>query len=286
MSVFAPSRLDEALQILSTQPRPHVLAGGTDFMVEVNFGHRRPSTVVSVGAVDELRGWRRVGDRLLLGSGLRYVDMLEADFSALAPGLAQAARTVGSPQIRNAGTLGGNIATASPAGDTLPVLYALDATVTVASTRGESVVPIADLIVGVKQTTLAADELIVSVTIPVAAGPQEFLKIGTRNAMVISVASVALVVDLEARGLGCAIGSVAPKVVRCHEAETMAEAEIDWDRFSIDDPRVFETFGSMCADASRPIDDHRSTAAYRRHGVGVISRRALMRALGPRLDDE
>jgi len=279
MTVLVPTRVDDALTLLAEDPRRHVLAGGTDFMVEVNYGARRPLGVVSLRALDELRGWRRRGDELILGAGLRFVDMLRPEFVAVAPGLAQAARTVGSAQIRSTGTLGGNIATASPAGDTLPILYALDATVSVASVREERTLPISELICGVKQTTLADDELILSVSVPVAAGPQEFLKIGPRNAMVIAVASVALVVDIDGRRLGCALGSVGPTVLRCGEAEAMAEEEIDWDSGQIDDPRVYETFGALCAEASRPIDDHRSSSRYRRHGVSVLSRRALMRVL-------
>ena len=280
-SVLVPAALEEALEFLAADPRPQVLAGGTDFMVEVNYDHRRPTAVMSLRRVDELRGWHRHGDRLTVGAGLRYADMLEPEFEALAPGLAQAARTVGSPQIRNTGTIGGNLATASPAGDTLPVLYALDAEVTVASLRGDRVVPVQELVVGPKRTSLADDELIVSISVPVARGPQEFLKIGVRNAMVIAVASVALVVDGPSERIGCALGSVGPTVVRCSEAEAMAEAEIDWDRARLADPRVYETFGAMCAAASSPIDDHRSTSRYRRHGIYVLARRALMRAFEP-----
>lgn len=280
-SVLRPTGIAEALQFLAADPRPQVLAGGTDFMVEVNYDRRRPTAVMSLRRVGELRGWHRHGDRLTVGAGLCYADMLEPEFEALAPALAQAARTVGSPQIRNTGTIGGNLATASPAGDTLPVLYALDAEVTVSSTRSDRVVPVQELVVGPKRTTLADDELIVSISIPVARGPQEFLKIGVRNAMVISVASVALVVDGPSRRIGCALGSVGPTVIRCSDAESMAEAEIDWDRLHLPDPRVYETFGSMCAGASSPIDDHRSTSRYRRHGIYVLARRALMRAFEP-----
>jgi CO/xanthine dehydrogenase FAD-binding subunit len=279
VTVAVPQSLGEALGLLAEDPDAQVLAGGTDFMVEVNYGHRQPSTVVSLRRVDEIRGWHREGDTLVLGAGLRYAEMMTSDLAELAPALAQAARTVGSPQIRNTGTLGGNVATASPAGDTLPVLAALDAMVTVASSDGERSVPLDELVVGVKQTTVEPHELITAVRIPVAAGPQEFLKIGTRNAMVISVASVALVVDLTGRTVACALGSVATTPRRCTEAEAMVTSEIDWDGGRVDDPRGYETFGAMCAAAASPIDDHRSTADYRRHGIGVMARRALMRAL-------
>lgn len=279
MTVAVPGSLDEALGLLAADPDAHVLAGGTDFMVEVNYDHRRPPAVVSLRNVDEIRGWHRDGNTLILGAGLRYLEMMQPELAELAPALAQAARTVGSPQIRNTGTLGGNIATASPAGDTLPVLTALDALVTLASIDGERTVPLTDLVIGVKRTTIAPHELITRVLVPVAAGPQEFLKIGTRNAMVIAIASLALVVDLDRRSIGCALGSVAPTPIRCGEAEAMVITEVDWDAGRIDDPRVYETFGTLCAAAASPIDDHRSTAAYRRHAIAVLARRALMRAL-------
>ena len=278
MNVALPNSVDEALQALQVDAGADVLAGGTDFMVEVNYGCRRPTAVVSLRAVGELRGWRRDGDNLVLGAGIRYSDLLEPELAALAPALSQAARTVGSPQIRNTGTLGGNIATASPAGDTLPVLAALDAIITIASAKGERSMPMSELITGVKRTTLANDELIVSVTIPVACGPQEFLKIGKRNAMVIAVASVALVADTRAKRIACALGAVGPRVLRCPEAEAMAAGAIDWDRARIGDAKAYEKFGAMCADAALPIDDHRSTEDYRRHAISVLARRALMRA--------
>ena len=273
-----PSSIEEALQALSDNPQSQVLAGGTDFMVEVNYGHRRPSSVVGLRAVNELRGWHREGDSLVLGAGMRHSDLLEPELATLAPALAQAARTVGSPQIRNSGTIGGNIATASPAGDLLPVLTALDAVVTVGSLRGRREVPVTELIKGVKQTTLTTDELILSVTIPVAAGPQEFLKIGKRNAMVIAVASLALVVDSSEQRVACALGAVGPTILRCPEAETMVCDYIDWERGCIDDVGAYETFAKLCADRARPIDDHRATAAYRRHVIAVLARRALARA--------
>lgn len=277
-NVSLPTSIEDALRALNDNPQAQVLAGGTDFMVEMNYGHRRPSAVVGLRAVNELRGWRREGGSLVLGAGVRHSDLLEPELAALAPALAQAARTVGSPQIRNSGTIGGNIATASPAGDLLPVLEAMDAVVTVGSVRERRKVPIAELIRGVKQTTLSPDELILSVTIPAASGPQEFLKIGKRNAMVIAVASLALVADLSEQRVACALGAVGPTVLRCPEAEAMLCEHIDWERGCIDDPGVYETFANLCAETARPIDDHRATAAYRRHVISVLARRALVRA--------
>ncbi len=127
MGVTVARDLQHALDALADDPSAHLLAGGTDFMVEVNFGHRQPAAVVDITRVPELAGWSRAGADLVLGAGLTYRQMEESDLRATLPALVDAARTVGSPQIRGAGTLGGNLGTGSPAGDTLPVLAALDA---------------------------------------------------------------------------------------------------------------------------------------------------------------
>jgi CO/xanthine dehydrogenase FAD-binding subunit len=282
MTVLAPATVREVVEALSGDPELQLLAGGTDFMVEVNFGHRRPAGVVSLHRVDELKGWHLDGGTLTLGAGLTYSEMERPPLADLLPALAQAARTVGSPQIRNAGTLGGNLATASPAGDTLPVLAALDATVVVEGLRGRRELALTELISGVKRTSLAPDEVVVAAKVPVLRGPQEFLKVGTRNAMVISIVSVAVVVDLDGHTVRCGLGSVSPIPQRAADAEALAERHVDWDAARITDPAVYDRFGERAAAAAAPIDDQRGTAAYRRHAVGVCAARALRRALPPR----
>jgi len=277
--VVVPRSLDEAVEALARDPGAMVLAGGTDLMVAVNAGQVRPSSVVATTQVTELHGWSRDDGHVTLGAGLTYTEMEQGEFATLVPALAQAARTIGSPQIRNAGTLGGNIGTASPAGDTLPVLVALDAVVTCRGPEGDRDVPLTELITGVKRTGLRPGELVVSVRFPAARGPQEFLKVGPRNAMVISVVAVAVVVDTVARTVRCGLGSVAPVPVRAREAEDWVVDHVDWEEGRVPDPRTYETFGRLAAEATRPIDDHRSTADYRRHAVAVCARRALMRAL-------
>jgi CO/xanthine dehydrogenase FAD-binding subunit len=196
----------------------------------------------------------------------------------LLPGLAQAARTVGSPQIRNAGTLGGNLGTGSPAGDSLPVLAALDATVVVGSKQGRRSLSLDELIVGPKRTTLKPGEVIVEVRVPAALGAQEFLKVGTRNAMVIAVANTALVVDWAGRSVRCALGSVGPVIIRATEAEQLISSRIDWEERALNDENAVAEFAALVRSAARPIDDHRSTADYRRHAVGICATRALQRA--------
>jgi CO/xanthine dehydrogenase FAD-binding subunit len=280
VTVHSPDRLDDALASLAGDPATTVLAGGTDLMVDVNYGRRRADTVLSLRRVDELRRWRVQGRDVVLGATTTYTAMLGAELAGLLPALAQAARTVGGPQIRNTGTVGGNLATASPAGDTLPVLVAHGAAVELASVDGRRILPVDELIVGPKRTALAPGELIVAVRVPVRDGPAEFLKIGVRNAMVIAVASCALVVDRPSRALRCVLGAVGPVPIRDPDTEVWVADELDWGGTSSLPEGLAAEFGRRLAAASRPIDDHRATAAYRRHAVAVLARRALGRAWG------
>ncbi len=286
MAVFVPTSLEELLTARAELPDLDLVAGGTDLVVEVNFGRRRLEDVASVSRVPELAGWHREEpaerggrEHLVLGAGLTYTEMLEPPLAELLPSLAQAARTVGSPQIRNAGTLGGNLGTASPAGDTLPVLAALGAEVVLESRAGTRLVPLGEFVTGPKRTALAPDEVIVAARVPVVRGHQEFLKVGTRNAMVIAICSVALVLDEEAREVRVGLGSVGPVPIRAVEAERFAAEAVDWSsgRFSGDEADL-RRFGELVGAAARPIDDHRSIASYRRHAVEVCARRALERA--------
>jgi CO/xanthine dehydrogenase FAD-binding subunit len=278
MPVTIARTLDDACAALAEHPDALLLAGGTDLMVGVNRGQVRFDHVVVLDRIDELRGWRRDGDELVLGAGLTYAEMGRGELPTLVPALAQAARTVGSPQIRNAGTLGGNIATSSPAGDTLPVLAALDATIVLRTSNGTRRLALDRFVTGVKQNALEPGELIEAVRVPVLDGPQEFLKVGTRNAMVISVASLALVVDGAGRNVRVGLGSVAPVPVRAVEAEAHIGGCIDWDAASVPDIAAVDRFAELVVEAAHPIDDHRGSAAYRNHAVGVLARRALLRA--------
>jgi CO/xanthine dehydrogenase FAD-binding subunit len=281
MAVTVPATLDEALAALGAAPAATVLAGGTDLLVEINEGHRSPDHVLALRAVPELRGWTFTGGDAVIGAATTYTDLMASEIAAAIPALAAAARTVGSPQIRNAGTIGGNLATASPAGDTLPVLVALGASVEIAGAAGRRVLPVTDFFVGPKRTALQPGELVVAVRVPVWRGPQDYLKVGVRNAMVIAVASVALALDVDKRAVGIGLGSVGPTPLDAPDAAAWLRDRLEWraDGVGLADPADLDHFGSLVADAARPIDDHRSTAAYRRHAVGVLARRALRRAL-------
>lgn len=286
MDVFLPRTLEEALEIKAEHPEAVPIAGGTDLLVELNFDRRRPEAMIDVSRLPELLRWRREDGAFFLGAGVTYARVMRElpEFVALV----QASRTVGSPQIRNRGTVGGNLGTASPAGDALPVLAAYDADVVLVGSGWVSrSVPWNEFTVGVKTTSLRPDELILGTRWKVARGPGSFSKIGTRNAMVISMAGLCLQVDEDARSLRVALGSVAPTIVRCPEAEAFADRALA-DAGTWDDPAaplpagVAEGFAERAAAAASPIDDVRGTAAYRRHAVAVLARRALSWALTER----
>lgn len=276
MTVHSPTTIDEALQILSNDSSISVLSGGTDFMVEVNFNHRKPSSIVSVGRINDLKTWKidQTAQTVFIGAGVPYGEMETGPLSTAIPALAAAARTVGSPQIRAAGTIGGNLGTCSPAGDALPVLSALDASVHLASLRGERIVSIHDFMLGPKKNDRAPDELITGVTLPLTNQWQGYSKVGVRNAMVISVASSCLA--LRNNQVSIALGSVGPTIIRCYESEAWINS-FDREKQSSDNA-VHDEFSRRVSAESRPIDDHRSTADYRRHAVGVLARRLLQRS--------
>lgn len=277
MTIARPTTLQGAVDAVAVSPEADLLSGGTDFMVEVNFGHRRPRDIVALRRVDELRALRREDGHWSLGAGLTYRAM-EHELAATIPALAQAARTVGSPQIRSAGTLGGNVATASPAGDTLPVLAAMDAEVDLISASGPRRLALSDFITGVKKTDLRPGELIQSVQLRHLDGPQEFCKVGTRNAMVISVSCLALIMDIEGQTVRCGLGAVSPVPLRATRAEEFISEAMDWSSMTVGEADI-ERFADLVAESCSPIDDHRGTAAYRRHAVGVMARRALHRCV-------
>ena len=264
------------LEELGAFPETLVLAGGTDLLVAINFGHERPERVMSLRRLQELGELDH--DRLVrCGARVTYTRML-AELSD--PVMRQAARTVGSPQIRNAGTLGGNLGTCSPAGDTLPALAALDATVVLASPAGERRVPLTQFMRGPKRPDRRPDELVLGAEWLPAGVTQAFLKAGTRNAMVIAVANCALVVDPVRRRVGVGLGSVGPVILRAAQAESFAAGlleERDWVLPATLPESAFVEFGRLASSAAQPIDDVRGTAAYRRHLVAVMARRALER---------
>jgi CO/xanthine dehydrogenase FAD-binding subunit len=278
MDVLLPRSLEEALEMKASRPDAVPIAGGTDLMVEINFDLARPETILDLSRVEELATWRLGDGELFLGAGMTFARVLRELPSMRA--LCQAARSVGSPQIRNRGTLGGNLGTASPAGDSLPVLAVHDAVVELGAAGGRRrSLPWDEFLVGVKRTALAPDELTLGARWRVLRGPQSFSKVGTRNAMVIAVASLCFALDPETRTVRTALGSVAPTVVRAPHAEAFLADAMEhvgaWDGGSAPLPsEQVERFAELVAAAAKPIDDVRGTAAYRSHAVRVLARRA------------
>jgi CO/xanthine dehydrogenase FAD-binding subunit len=278
MDFLQPTSWQEALDLRAERLDAVPIAGGTDVMVDINFDRSRPGALMDLTRVAELREWSLDDGWVRLGAGVPYARIVD-DLGAELPGLAMASRTVGSPQIRIRGTVGGNLGSASPAGDAHPPLLAAGAVVEVASAaRGARRIPVAEFYTGVKRNALAEDELIAAVLIPSAAGPQQFCKIGTRNAMVIAVSAFACALHPDRRAVGTGIGSAAPTPRRAAEAETFLAGELEsaalWESRGALPESLARAFGERVAAAASPIDDVRGSAAYRLHSLSVMARRA------------
>jgi CO/xanthine dehydrogenase FAD-binding subunit len=278
VEILAPDTWQEALAMKAAQPDAVPIAGGTDLMVALNFDRTRPAAILDLTRVPELREWSADDGRLRIGAGVTYTRLIE-ELGDRLPGLAIASRTVGSPQIRNRGTVGGNLGTASPAGDGLPPLYVSDAEVELASTAGTRRLPVAEFVTGPKRQAARDDELIAAFHLPAATGPQQFSKIGTRNAMVIAVCSLSLAIWPERRAVCACIGSAGPTPIRATEAEAFAAGVLEeeglWERRGPLSDAALSRFGELVAGAAAPIDDVRGSAAYRRHALGVLAGRTL-----------
>ena len=274
MEFLRPATLADALAAKAASPGAVPISGGTDVMVELNFDHRRPGALLDLGRVAELHEHGTDGGRIRLGAAVPYTRII-AELGTKLPGLAMASRTVGSPQIRNRGSVGGNLGAASPAGDSHPALLATDAEVEIASVRGTRIVAAKDFYTDVKRNVLEPDELITSVLLAPATGPQQFSKIGTRNAMVIAVVAFGLALHPEQRRVGTGVGSAAPTPRRALDAEEFLAGELDWESPRALTDSVKRRFGDLVAGAAAPIDDVRGSAAYRRHALSVMARRTL-----------
>jgi len=251
--------LDQALSLMQGEPRTP-LAGTTDLYVELNFGTVKPRKFLDIWGVNELRTITMRGDTLVIGALATFTSLIHSPLvQARLPMLVEAARLVGGIQIQNRGTLGGNIANASPAGDSLPVLAAVDAVLVLRSAAAERRVPFTEFFTGYRKSVLRPDELIVAVEVPPVEGAQYFRKVGTRAALAISKIVIAGVRGAVPR---IAFGSVAPTVVRVRETEQALVAGTHIE----DAVRILEK-------EIAPIDDLRSSAAYRRQVAGNLLRR-------------
>lgn len=277
MSVHTPKSLAEAYEILSAV-RPRVIAGGTDLMVIWNSTPERPSEVMSIWGLKELAEIEEQADTLRLGALCTYTQLIhDARVQRYAPALVEASRTIGAVQIQNRGTLGGNVVNASPAGDSLPVLAAFDATVEIGSARGVRSVAFNSFYTGYRSTVLEADEMVTALVLPKQREDERscFYKVGTRAAQAISKVMMAVratVADGRVDAIAIAVGSVAPTVIRARETERLIEGH------RIDEPLIEAARAAMMNEV-RPITDVRSNERYRRTVSGNLVARFLRECL-------
>jgi CO/xanthine dehydrogenase FAD-binding subunit len=278
MEFLQPLTWAEALQLKAAYPHAVPIQGGTDVMVELNFDRYRPEYLLDLNRVGDLAEWTPDSGRIWLGAGVTYT-RVQTELGDRLPGLAMASRTVGSPQIRNRGTVGGNLGAASPAGDAHPPLLAACAQVEVESVRGTRLIPADEFYTGVKRNALEPDELIKAVLVIPPAGPQQFCKIGTRNAMVIAVAAFSLALHPDRQAVGTGIGSAGPTPRRARAAEDFLAQALAadglWESRGDLPESTSRRFADLVAEAAAPIDDVRGSARYRVHALSVMARRAL-----------
>ncbi|HIE38677.1 MAG TPA: 2Fe-2S iron-sulfur cluster binding domain-containing protein [Anaerolineae bacterium] len=272
---YTPTSVEETLRLLAEhRPEACLIAGGTDLLVELRQGVRRAPVLIDVSRVPGLDGIGLEEDTLRLGPLVTHNRLVASQpVAERAFPLAQAAWSVGGPAIRNRGTLGGNLITASPANDTIPPLWALGATVVLQSVRGRRILAFPEFYQGVRRVDMAPDEMLVEVRVPVMASNEQgvFLKLGLRRALAISLVNAAVVLRFEDGVITrarIALGSVAPTVVRAPEAEGVLVAG------PLTEEQV-ERAADLAAEAAVPIDDIRAGADYRRRMVRVLVRRAL-----------
>nr|WP_131785131.1 FAD binding domain-containing protein [Protofrankia symbiont of Coriaria ruscifolia] len=276
--LYRPLTVADAVEILA-DGAADLLAGGTDLVPALRTGRRRPRRIVALRRVLELRTRGASADGLIVGAGVTYHDL--AGWS-LAPGLAAMARVVGSPQIRNLGTVGGALGTADPRGDLLTFLSAADAEVVLHSVHGARTVAISSYLADGRSPV----ELITAVRLPRPCGPQVYLKVGSRQAASAALVSCALVVDRVRERVACAISGVASRPIRPVAAEDFVREGVDWSTGTAP-ADVVAGFGELVTEAvqtaSAPLPgDLRTSVAYRRHAAGVLAARAAGRCLsGP-----
>jgi len=280
----SPRTLTEACHALAVAGR-RPIAGGTDVIPQWRAGRFQVETVVDLSHVPGLSGVALRDSEIAIGALSTYTELHATPvLRAHAPLLAEVSAMIGGVQTQNRGTIGGNIANASPAGDTLPPLLVLDAQVDLISATGERSLALSDFLRGPGQTALATHEIICRIRFaPLPRGARSlFLRLGNRQGMVISVVSAAFVLQLDGHGrvedARIALGAVAPTAIRCTEAEALLRGR------RLDGDLIARAADAAVA-AARPISDVRASAAYRRHGVGVLVRRGLTQLSAPGGDE-
>jgi carbon-monoxide dehydrogenase medium subunit len=277
--LLTPSSLSHALDILApgdAAVRP--LAGGTDLLVDIRAARAKPTTLVSLQNARELQGVSRQNGSLTIGAATPIAQFLKHPLLLEQTALRQAASVFANPMIRNTATIAGNIASASPAGDMLPPLLALDAKIQLISQSGTRILPLQDFFLGPRNTTRRADELISNIQLPTSIfrhpTSSTFYKLGLRQADAISLVSVAVWLERDGdkiRDVRIALGAVAPRPLRALRAEALLSGQVF-------DQTLVEQAAKLASEESSPIDDLRASAAYRKRMVRVYVRRMLEQA--------
>jgi CO/xanthine dehydrogenase FAD-binding subunit len=269
-----PTRLDQALSLRAVRDVV-VLGGGTD-IYPAQAGRDLRGEVLDLTAVDGLAGIAKTADGWRIGATTRWSDVIAADLPAAFDALKQAAVEVGSVQIQNSATVAGNLCNASPAADGVPPLLVLDAQIEIASQRGARVVPLAEFILHVRKTALAADEIVTAILVPDVAGRSAFIKLGARKYLVISIAMVAVRLQIS----GGVIGQAAVSVGACSPVARRLEGlEATLVGSPVDDPARWQAVLQADIDAKlNPIDDIRADAEYRAGAVVDLVNRTIKKA--------
>jgi carbon-monoxide dehydrogenase medium subunit len=277
VAYFAPTDVGEAVNLLAEQgAKATVLAGGTDLLPKINHYDLKPEVLLYIGGLG-LDTIKKENGKLVIGATTSTAKLAASDLVAEKAGaLAEAAQASGSVAIRNSATIGGNIANASPGADLAAPLLALDAEFRLVSAGGERMVAAKDFFLGPHKSVLKPEELITEVHVPFPRGKALFLKQGRRHAQTLSVANVA--VQLEMEGATCkdariVLGAMAPTPLRCTKAEDMIKGK------SLDESLIAKC-AAEAVDESSPIDDQRATAWYRKRAAKVLVARALAQAAG------
>lgn len=275
-NLAVPETLPEALAALDARPVAQVIAGGTELMPDLLARRKHPTGFVSLRHVGDLRGVRRDGPTLVIGATTPVVELLGGPVAKHAPVLAAAAGNLGTPQVRNLATVGGNVMSALPYRNLLPALIALDAEVELAGPGGTRLVPYRDFTRAPGRTQRAPGELVSAIRVPVLDGFQDFVKVGRRNAQFVAVTSAAIVVDRARRTVRVGLGNAGPTPLRAPAAEAHATQQVDWAAGTLGAGDAAEC-GRLAAEGCDPPDDAVASSAYRRHAVGVLVRRLLER---------
>jgi xanthine dehydrogenase FAD-binding subunit len=271
--LFSPATLDDFFDLRWEYPEARLLAGGTDLLVRLKDSLSWP-VLIDISGLQELQGISANGNAITIGALTTYTELLSSDIlKQHASVLLQAAQLVGSPQIRNRGTIGGNIANGSPAGDTLPPLYVLQASVVTAGSKGSRKIPIEDFFIGPGKTVLLRNEIIVSIHIPIVQNNKQiFLRLGQRKALAISKVSIAVSAKMGTKiieNIRIALGSVGPTVIRANKTEELLKGA------ALTDANTQAAACEAVETEAVPISDIRSDAEYRRRMCGVLLKSAL-----------